>query len=55
LGTAKRNRVSVRVRYAETDKMGVACYANYFVWFEVGRNEFLREQGLPYRELYVTS
>ena len=36
----------VRVRYAETDKMGVVYYANYFVWFEVGRTDLLRELGL---------
>ena len=42
---------SVRVRYAETDKMQVAYYANYFVWFEVGRCELLRTLGSSYREL----
>ena len=41
----------VRVRYAETDKMGVAYYANYFVWFEVGRCELLRSLGYAYRDL----
>lgn len=41
----------VRVRYAETDNMGVAYYANYFVWFEVGRCELLRSLGGSYREL----
>ncbi len=41
----------VRVRYAETDKMGVAYYANYFVWFEVGRCELLRALGGTYRDL----
>ena len=39
------------VRYAETDKMGVAYYANYFVWFEVGRCELLRALGGSYRDL----
>jgi acyl-CoA thioester hydrolase len=39
------------VRYAETDKMGVVYYANYFVWFEVGRCELLRTLGWSYREL----
>lgn len=38
----------VRVRYAETDKMGVVYHANYLVWFEVGRVEFLRAMGLDY-------
>jgi acyl-CoA thioester hydrolase len=41
----------VRVRYAETDQMGVVYYANYFVWFEVGRTELLRSLGGTYREL----
>ena len=41
----------VRVRYAETDTMGVAYYANYFVWFEVGRCELLRALGHTYRDL----
>lgn len=41
----------VRVRYAETDQMGVVYYANYFVWFEVGRSEFCRRQGIAYRDM----
>lgn len=41
----------VRVRYAETDKMGVVYYANYFEWFEVGRCEALRAAGFTYRDL----
>ena len=41
----------VRVRYAETDKMGIVYYANYFVWFEVGRTDLLRESGWNYREM----
>lgn len=40
----------IRVRYAETDAMGVAYHANYLVWFESGRTEFCRLKGLPYRE-----
>lgn len=44
----------VRVRYAETDKMQVAYYANYFVWFEVGRCELLRSLGSSYLELEAT-
>ena len=47
-----RHAVStVRVRYAETDAMGVVYYANYLVWFEVGRCDFLRSQGCSYRDL----
>lgn len=50
--TSPRQSVSrVRVRYAETDQMGVAYHANYFVWFEVGRTDWLREVGLTYRQL----
>ena len=41
----------VRVRYAETDQMGVVYYANYLVWFEVGRTEWLRATGWSYREM----
>jgi acyl-CoA thioester hydrolase len=41
----------VRVRYAETDQMGVVYHANYFVWFEVGRTDLLRSSGWSYREL----
>jgi len=42
---------TVRVRYAETDKMGVVYYANYFVWFEVARADLLRTRGWSYREM----
>jgi len=41
----------LRVRYAETDQMGVVYYANYFVWFEVGRTDLLRDTGWSYREM----
>jgi acyl-CoA thioester hydrolase len=41
----------VRVRYAETDTMGVVYYANYFVWFEVGRTDLLRDAGWSYRDM----
>ncbi len=43
--------VEIRVRYAETDQMGVAYYANYLVWFEVGRSEFCRNRGFRYSDL----
>jgi acyl-CoA thioester hydrolase len=46
--------ISVRVRYAETDKMGIVYHANYFVWFEVARCELLRSIGASYRELEST-
>jgi acyl-CoA thioester hydrolase len=41
----------LRVRYAETDAMGVVYYANYLVWFELGRTEWIRAHGVSYREL----
>ncbi len=41
----------VRVRYAETDQMGVAYYANFFVWFEIGRTEYCRQCGIVYRDM----
>ena len=51
---------ALRVRYAETDQMGVVYYANFFVWFEIGRTDFCRQHGFAYREmeqhdgLYIT-
>ena len=49
--TAEVRTTRVRVRYAETDRMGVVYYANYLVWFEVGRTEWLRATGESYREM----
>jgi acyl-CoA thioester hydrolase len=43
--------VKIRVRYAETDQMGIVYHANHFIWFEVGRVEFLRELGFSYRDM----
>jgi acyl-CoA thioester hydrolase len=40
-----------RVRYAETDQMGMVYYANYLIWMEVGRTDFCRECGFSYRDL----
>ncbi|HET6168861.1 MAG TPA: thioesterase family protein [Terracidiphilus sp.] len=45
------NTHKVRVRYAETDQMGIVYYANYLVWFELGRVELLRSLGLAYSQL----
>ena len=42
---------SVRVRYGETDQMGIAHHAEYFAWFEVGRTDWLRHHGWSYREM----
>jgi acyl-CoA thioester hydrolase len=41
----------VRVRYAETDQMGVVYHSNYLIWFEVGRVEFIRQMGLNYKQM----
>jgi len=41
----------LRVRYAETDQMGVVYYANYLVWFEIGRTDFCHHHGFAYREM----
>ena len=51
--SASQSISHVRVRYAETDRMGVVYYSNYFVWFEVGRTDLLRQSGCSYRELEV--
>lgn len=45
----------VRVRYAETDQMGVAYYAHYLAWFEVGRSDLLRRLGMSYRDMEAQS
>jgi len=44
---------TVRVRYAETDQMGVVYYGNYFTWFEVGRIEFCRQLGFDYKQMEI--
>jgi acyl-CoA thioester hydrolase len=41
----------IRVRYADTDKMGIVYYGTYPIYFEIGRSEYMRELGFPYREL----
>jgi acyl-CoA thioester hydrolase len=43
--------ITIRVRYAETDRMGLLHHANYLVYFEQGRTELLRSQGIAYRDL----
>lgn len=47
----KTNRISYRVIYGDTDQMGVAYYANYLRWFEMGRTELLRQIGSPYTSI----
>ena len=41
----------VKVRYAETDQMGVVYYANYLIWFEVGRSQYCNDRGFSYRDM----
>lgn len=45
------NEASIRVRYAETDQMGLVYHANHFIWFEVGRVELLRQFGFSYKDM----
>ncbi len=45
------NEARVRVRYAETDQMGVVYHSNYLIWFEMGRVEFIRQMGLDYKQM----
>ena len=45
------SETTLRVRYAETDQMGVVYYANFFVWFELGRVELFRQLGFSYKEM----
>ena len=45
------NETRIRVRYAETDQMGVVYHANHFIWFEVGRVELLRQLGFSYKDM----
>ncbi len=45
------DEITIRVRYAETDRMGLLHHANYIVYFEQGRTELLRRRGLSYRDL----
>lgn len=49
-----KHKIQVRVRYSETDKMGVVYYGNYAQYFEVGRVELMRELGVVYKELEET-
>ena len=49
-----KNQTQIRVRYGETDQMGVVYHANYASYFEVGRTEWLREYGITYKSLEET-
>ena len=45
------HETEVRVRYAETDAMGIVHHANYLIWFETGRSEFCRSKGFSYKQM----
>jgi len=49
--TLEYHDTTVRVRYAETDQMGVVYHANYLIWFEVGRVELMRAMGFEYKAM----
>jgi acyl-CoA thioester hydrolase len=50
-GVRLASETRVRVRYAETDQMGVVYHSNYLIWFEVGRVELIRQMGLDYKRM----
>jgi len=45
------HETEIRVRYAETDKMGIVHHSNYLIWFEAGRSDFCRARGFSYNEM----
>jgi acyl-CoA thioester hydrolase len=47
------NETRLRVRYAETDQMGVVYHSNHFIWFEVGRVELMRQLGFTYKQMEI--
>jgi acyl-CoA thioester hydrolase len=49
-----KHQVRLRVRYAETDQMGVVYHANYLIWMEIGRVELVRSRGFNYKDLERT-
>lgn len=50
---AQTHEVKLRVRYAETDKMGVVYHSNFLVWMEIGRVELMRSLGFDYKQMEV--
>jgi acyl-CoA thioester hydrolase len=46
-----KTETKIRVRYAETDKMGIVHHSNYYVWFELGRSDLCRQKGFSYLEM----
>lgn len=51
MSKAQSHEIAIRVRYAETDRMGLLHHANYFVYFEMGRTELLRQRGFSYKDI----
>ena len=51
--TIEHHDTTLRVRYAETDQMGVVYHANYLIWFEVGRVELMRALGIEYKRMEI--
>jgi acyl-CoA thioester hydrolase len=51
--TLEYHDVTIRVRYAETDQMGVVYHSNFLIWFEVGRVELMRAQGFDYKRMEI--
>ncbi|MBZ9686201.1 acyl-CoA thioesterase [Clostridium estertheticum] len=45
------NETKLKVRYVETDQMGIVHHSNYYAWFEVGRTEYITEIGMTYKEM----
>ena len=50
----KKNTTKIRVRYSETDQMGVVYHGNYAQFFEIGRTEWLRDMGVTYKKMETT-
>jgi acyl-CoA thioester hydrolase len=48
---SEMSETTVRVRYAETDQMGVVYHSNFFIYFEIGRVEYMRQRGVAYKEM----
>lgn len=46
-----KSTTNIRVRYAETDKMGIVYHSNYYIYFEVAREDFIKEAGLQYKDM----
>lgn len=51
MSKTKEGEIKLRVRYAETDQMGVVYHSNFVVWFEIGRVELMRQMGFRYRDM----